>query len=171
MASEQQARLADARAEGQAEADRWADATRDIIDSTKTTASNAADSVKETAGSIKDGTCEAAGAVTDSIKETGSNAADWGSEKADLIKETGSNAAQWGREKTDSMKESINDVKFRAQEEKEYTAGFIEQSGETVKQAFFDADESMKQSMQTDTGIPGTTSLGRTNTPSFDDFC
>lgn len=40
-----------------------------------------------------------------------------------------------------------------------------------MKQAFFDADESMKQSMQTDTGIPGTTSLDRTNTPSFDDFC
>lgn len=45
------------------------------------------------------------------------------------------------------------------------------QSGANVKQAFLDADESMKQSMEDDTGIPGTTSLNRTNTPSFDQFC
>jgi hypothetical protein len=72
-------------------------------------ASNATDSVKDTTASVRDGTCEAAGAFADSVKETGSN------------------TAQWGREKTDSIKESINDATFAAQEKKEYAAGFIEQ--------------------------------------------
>jgi hypothetical protein len=44
-------------------------------------------------------------------------------------------------------------------------------SGENVKQAFLDADEAMKQSKEADTSIPGTISLDRTNTPSFDQLC